>query len=561
MNINDNKTYTLFHITLIIFVFMCFRTGIDNFFAGDDFNWLFDTEKMMLYPPHVFGHSNHTYFVRPTESLYFTVNFLLAGFNHISYQLTAIFIHLCNVVLVSLVINQICKNRLAGLIGAIFWGVNYKHTEAVFRPYGVADSLVLLFCLGALLLFLHKRIGLATISFFVGVLAKENAAVFPLLLTIYVYVFKDRQKLLWLKRTLPFWIVGLFSAGLGMYMRAGSGSYLTIDWNALIRLWETMLTYVGPDTIYIKIVYLEGKPYLLPVWAAGILLVIFVILLWKIPRVYQFGFLWMCIMMLPTVFVGHQTSRYYYVPLVGLGIIVGQGLSEMLISLWKRNAQKAISGVCTIYILILIYLIVGVNLEEQDYDFFGEIHRQAAESFTQNILPAMPKNDHTMAVFLKQDSTKLAEELYAKFLLKPWYFPGTYKWVFRRHQAVLGLANTYGFVSYCAYHEAKDTLFVNVPYEEYRQKLLTGDFYVIFHDYETNTFRFGPERLKAEVVKHIDDERFYQFLQPGRFDPTNTGSLYFYRSVPPLPSKGGNFPFTKGGSVNDYPQTFSYPLR
>ncbi len=528
IDIHNKNIYILCHVVLVVFVFLCFAPGLDNFFAGDDFFWLFDVEKLILHPPYVFGVSNHAYYIRPLETLYFTINFLLAGFNPISYQLTALLIHLTNVVLLCLIISHVCKNRLAGFIGSLFWGLNYKHTEAVFRPYGVADSLVLLFCLGAFLLFLRKHTWLATISFFMGAFAKENAAVFPLLVTLYVYMFRDRQKSLSLKHTIPLWIVAFFSAGSGMLIRRSrAGGTITIDGTVLVQFWETMLTYVGPDVIYIKIAYLEGKPYLLPIWAAGILFMLFAILLWKIPRIYQFGFLWMCIMMSPTVFISHQTSRYYYVPLAGLGILVGHGLNEIVTFLRKKNAQRAIWGVWAIFVFIVMYLIVGINIEEQYYDFFGKLHRQAAESFTQKILPVMPKNDHTMAVFLKPDSIKWAEELYAKSLLNPWYFPETYKWVFRRHPAILGLANTYAFISYCTYNDIKDTLFVNVPYEEYRQKLLEGDFYVIFHDYETNTFRFGPERLKAEIVKHIDDKGFYKFLQPGRFDPTNTGSMYF----------------------------------
>ncbi len=531
IHLNQTKVYLVYHAFLVILVFLGFRAGLDNFFAGDDFNWLFDTEKMMLYPPHFFEHSNHSYFFRPTESLYFVINFLLAGFNHYIYQLTALLIHLVNVILVSLVVSHICKNRLAGLIAALFWGLNYKHVEAVFRPYGVADSLALLFCLGALWLFLHKRTRLAPLCLFFGLVAKENAALFPFIVVLYVYEFETQEKKRWLQRTIPLWIVTCLAGGLAVYIRTSSESYgkgyLTVTWHGLNQFWETLFTFIGPDIIYIKMVYLEGDRSFIPTWGAILLWIGFAFFLWKIPRIYRFGFLWMAITTLPTVFVYHQTSRYYYIPLVGLGIVAGQSMYDLLRYSRQKQSQLALFAVMAGFICIIIYFIIGINLEEQDYDFFGDIHWQAAQSFKRDILPTMPRDAQTMAIFLKPDSKLWAEELYAKFLSKAWYLPVTYKWVFRRHEGVLGLSNTYGFVTYCAYHEVKDTLFVNVSYEEYQKNMLAGDFYIIFHDYETNTFNFGSDTKKAELIRHRDDEMLYRFLQPGRFDPMNTGKMYF----------------------------------
>jgi hypothetical protein len=70
-----------------------------------------------------------------------------------------------NVILVSYLLGRICQDRLTGLLGAVFWGLNYKHVEAVFRPHATADSLALLFSLGAFLLFLKRRPIWATLVF------------------------------------------------------------------------------------------------------------------------------------------------------------------------------------------------------------------------------------------------------------------------------------------------------------------------------------------------------------------------------------------------------------
>lgn len=524
ISLQNKRTYLLFHLALALFMLLTFRVGMDNFFAGDDFDWLFMILKTRAHPLYFF--TSQAYFVRHTEMFYFLVNFWLAGFNPVSYYVTAILIHVVTVILVSFSLNRICQNRFAGLIGALFWGVNYKHVEAVFRLYGVADSLALLFCLAAFLLFLRGQLRLATLAFIVGLFGKENAMVFPLVLSVYIMLFHFSEWKPQLRRTIPFWLASAGYAGLGWYVRRGSPSYLTIDKNALIRFCELMLSYVGPDVILLKQVWLGEKDFLFPVWVAIILFVILAILVWKLPNIYRFGILWMGITTIPTVFVTFQTSRYHYVPLVGLGIIVGQGFYDILTFLQKKHLQKAIVGMAAVFTLILVYNVIGVNLEERDYAFYGEIHRQAAESFQQNILPYMATDPYRMTVFPNTQTGKWIGIAFERNRSNPWYFPTTYKWVFVRPHGVLGLTSTYSFVSYCAFQQVKDALFVMASYEEFRQNLASGEFSIIVYDEQSNTFTFGSDTLKPGIMKHRDEERMYHVFQPGYFDPTFTGEAY-----------------------------------
>lgn len=524
-HLNNTKTYVVLHLILAVFVLLCFRAGIDNFFAGDDFDWLFDTIKMLRNPWFFIEAQN--YDLRPTENLYFLANLVLANGHPLAFHLSAILIHVLNVVLVSLLIAHLCKNRLAGLIGALFWGLNYKHVEAVFRPHATADSLALLGGIGAFLFFVKKRPGWASVALLFGLFAKENALMFPALCTLYVVWFISENKKQWAIRTTPSWIVTFIVAGLVIYARWGDPGYLTIDMNGLTRLWELMLTYVGPDVNYTKQVWLDGQAYLFSWWIAGILSILLALALWKLPNIYRFGVLWMIIMTIPTLFIVYQTSRYHYIPLVGLGIIVGQGGNDLLNYFQQRHARQAIMALSGGFVVLMIYFVAGVNLEEQDYDKYGEVHREAVESFTTEIFPSMPKDDQSMGVFLHPPTRKWEEELYGQYLVKPWFYPKTYKWVYARPYGFLGgLATPYGLVSYGSYCQGESSLFVGVSYNTFRQYMLAGDFYIIVHDYDTNTLSFGDNALKAEIVKRVDDELFYKFLQPGSFDPTNTGEPY-----------------------------------
>jgi hypothetical protein len=525
IDLNNTKTYVILQILLAVFVLLCFRSGIDNFFAGDDFDWLFDTIKMLRNPWFFIEAQN--YDLRPTENLYFLANLVLAKGHPLSFHLSAILIHVLNVGLVSLLIAHLCKNRLAGLIGALFWGLNYKHVEAVFRPHATADSLALLGGVGAFLFFVNKRPGWASVALLFGLFAKENALVFPLLFTLYVVWFVSENKKQWAIRTIPSWIVALIVAGLVKFVRSGDPAYLTIDLNAFSRFWELMLTYVGPDVVFTKQVWLHGQAYVFSWWLAGILCILLGLALWKFPVIYRFGVLWMIIATIPTLFIVYQTSRYYYVPLVGLGIIIGQGGNTLLNYFQQRHARRAIMALSGGFLLLMMYFVAGVHLEERDYDMYGEVHREVIESFTEEIFPSMPKDEQSMAVLLYPETRKWEEVLYAQYLLKPWFFPKTYKWVYARPFGMLGgLATPYGLMSYGSYCQGESSLFVGVSYEMFRQHVLAGDFYVIVHDYDTNTLNFGNETLKAEVAKRVDDRYFYHFFQPGHFDPTYTGEAY-----------------------------------
>ena len=216
MTLTNKQITILSHTLLALFIFVCFRAGLDNFFAGDDYDWLFLTLKTRHHPSYFL--TSQGFFLRYTEAAYFIANFLVAGFHPVAYQFTALCIHVCNVVLLSYLIGLVSKNRLSGILGALFWGVNYKHVEAVFRPYGVADSLAMLFGLGAFLLFLHKRPILAAISLLIGVFGKENAVLFPLLMSTYVLLCIPSKRLTWLKRTVPMWGVAVFAGLLGWYV-------------------------------------------------------------------------------------------------------------------------------------------------------------------------------------------------------------------------------------------------------------------------------------------------------------------------------------------------------
>ena len=270
-------------------------------------------------------------------------------------------------------------------------------------------------------------------------------------------------------------------------------------------------------------VLLRGRLPVVPLWLAVVLFAALAIAIWRVREPYRFALIWIVVTVLPTVFLGHQGSRYTYVPLVGVGMIVGEAGR----SLWARATQwyqrGAVLAVATACALVFV---LGINLAESDYEFVGELHRQAAESFRSEILPAMIADPAAVVVFVQGDTRVWRERAYAHFLAVPWYLPATYIWLYPRPFGVLGMTDTAAFVTACAVGRTPTPLFAAVSRAALRDALAGGQFLIAVHHEDSNTFSLGSDRIRSAVVAAAAREDVYRRLQPGRFDPTFQGGLH-----------------------------------
>jgi hypothetical protein len=503
-------------------VAVAFLPGIDNFFAGDDFDWLFNTVKMVSNPRLFFGVQSN--FVRHGESLFFIVNYLIAGFSYPVYFLTALLLHLMNVLLLCRLLTRLGIPTAPTLLAGLLWGLNHRLSEVLFRPYAVADSLALIFALGALLLFIDRRPLLAGLALLAGLFCKENALVFPVLAVAWVVLLEPREER-WrrLVQTLPQWLAVVLFLPIMTVLRADESSYIHIDLASFPRLWENLLSLVGPDAVYLRQVVL-GSDALLSQWLAIALLPLLGFLVWRLPSDYRFGFAWVVVTLIPTLFVTFQTSRYYYVPLVGVAIVVGLLGRDVVRWAEDHDSRVPVRVAGGLFAIYLAHTICGVFLEESDYAFVGDLHRQAADSMQRNVVDQLPEPGGGLSLFVRADTMVWAERLMERFESRPWYWPTTYKWIYRRPHGVLGMTNTWGFVSYCANRRREPSLFVAARPEEYRRALAADAFVVVAHDAADNSFHIVPEAVRKEVASEAAQSDLYSFLQPGRFDPTASGS-------------------------------------
>ena len=170
---------------------------------------------------------------RPIRAVTFTLEYALWGLNPLPYHLFNIFLHTATTFVIYFIFKNIIKSQLVAFLTALFFAVHPVHTEAITWTMSRDDIMGTLFPLIAWWFFIKRvsvsssglssgnslelsprrirlflYIGLEMFFFTLGLLSREMAAVFPLLLVLYVFCFCPRKK--WKKNllaTLPYWLI------------------------------------------------------------------------------------------------------------------------------------------------------------------------------------------------------------------------------------------------------------------------------------------------------------------------------------------------------------------
>ncbi|MGE4131229.1 MAG: tetratricopeptide repeat protein [Bdellovibrionales bacterium] len=148
-------------------------------------------------------------FYRPMQTLAYFVTYQIFGMSKAAFHALNLFFHFLNALLIYL----LARRRLSLSMGfavlpALLWGLHPLHTEAVTYMSATADPLHTLFVL--LAVFFLERRGLAAFFFFLGLLSKESAIVFPALACVWIGVKSSAPfRLSTYRPTWPFWLMAL----------------------------------------------------------------------------------------------------------------------------------------------------------------------------------------------------------------------------------------------------------------------------------------------------------------------------------------------------------------
>ncbi len=507
---------------LAVVVVASYLCGLDNGLAGDDLDWVFAAVKTVHHPLYLL--TAQTYFFRPTEQAFFTLALLVDGTSYPVYLLGALLLHLAAVWLIAELARELTGDAVAAVAATSWWALHHAHAEVILRPYGIADPLALAFGLASFHAYRRGRPVLAACAMAIALGGKENAIVLPAVFTVWALLEGAdlRRRML---HAAPLWFMAIVVAARGLVTRSGAPSYLELSPTALSTFWENVAGWFGPDLHYVRFAVLHrDAPLVPPLAGAGLLVAATLVALRFTGRPVRFAALWVPISMLPSVFVPQQAARYHYVPMVGAALLVAAAIAHLRRKVRRRDGMLRIVGV--VLAAQLAWNLIGIQVEDADYQVYVDLHMRATASFRSDALPGLVAEPDAVTVFSRPDGWAWAEDVRRAWDRHPWWVPTSYKWLFRRSFGILGFSNTWAFVTAAAVDHTDTPLFVVAPPEEVRAAIARGRLRVVVHDEPTNTFRIAPPGAAPGVIVDLTRGDEWVALQPGRFDPTFRGTAY-----------------------------------
>lgn len=508
-------------VGLIVVIVASYLPGLDNGLAGDDLDWVFAAVKTAHDPMYLL--TAQTYFFRPTEQAFFTLALIVDGTRYPVYLFGVLLLHLAAVWLVAEFARELTGDAIAAIAGTSWWALHHAHAEVILRPYGVADPLALVFGLASFRAYRRGRPMVAACALAVALGGKENAIVLPAAFTLWALLEGTdlRRRLL---HAAPLWGMAIAVGLRGLATRSGAPSYLEVSPAAVSNFWENVAGWFGPDLHYLRFAVLQRDAPLIPPLVGAALLLATAFALRFADRRVRFAVLWIPITMLPSVFVPQQAARYHYAPMVGAALLLAVGIARLR----PRSTRRSwvVGAVSVLVAAQLMWNLIGIQVERADFQVYVDLHTQATASFRSDVLPVLLDEPGAVAVFLRPDGWRWADQVRSAWDRHPWWVPTSYKWLFRRSFGILGFSNTWAFVSAAAVDRTDTPLFVVAPPDEVRIAVAQGTLRTVIHDERTNTFSVAPPGATPLDSDDLELGGEWVVLQPGRFDPTFSGTAY-----------------------------------
>jgi len=174
------------------------------------------------------GALDHNQFYRPLQNVLYLIVYQIGGLSLFGFHLLNVALHIANACLVYAIGCRLRFNTRAVFIAALLWALHPIHTEAITYTSATANPLYTFFCLLGLVVLLPdfrpRKFLIAAICFVLGLLSKETAIVFPLLVICSMYLMRpDRLTSRTYLRTWPLWLVAVLYLGLHLVFMPFSG--------------------------------------------------------------------------------------------------------------------------------------------------------------------------------------------------------------------------------------------------------------------------------------------------------------------------------------------------
>jgi hypothetical protein len=424
------------HILIIIlFVTLTYGNSLLNGFVGDDDytiarndfikSWkslplLFSKKYMSNADRIIFGSYNSgdygsgeiTY--RPVVTLSYMLDYSFWKLEPMGYHLTNFLLHCAVAILLYIFILGLAHNNLLAVWVSLMFACHPVNTEAVNGISFREELLIAFFLLSAFILFIQSkkytgfRKSVLYISscllFFLGMLSKETAIIFPVLIILYDFLFEVNQDITKIIKNLKsqyggYVISAIFYLFLYFFIFPP-----TLKFNrpyAGGTIYTHFLTTINILTRYVSAVFIPLNISIVPPFYTPLtktilngeallsiiillLLIILCLKTYKTAKLICFGIAWFFITILPVsniiTLVNMFTFRYMYLPLIGLCIVLVVLATKVINPTFIR---KILPHSDSIIMIFIIGSYMAVTLPENIYwknDF----------TFGQNILMCYP---------------------------------------------------------------------------------------------------------------------------------------------------------------------------
>jgi len=405
---------------------------------------------------------------RPVRAVTFALDYALWGFNVQGYHLTNLLLHTLNSILIYVLILQLLRPRSrkektqqpgrwfetsgVALVTALLFAAYPIHVESVTWVKNRSDLLTLLFFLLSFLLFTGVQLQekkrrrstwyvLSLFCFAGSLCSKEMAVSLPLILILHTLCFVPRGE--WkgtMFKILPFF--GILLAYV-LFKLACLGMVVSEENAGTIGFYPNMLAVLKTFGYYARLLvfpfdlnaerpFVVPQSLLEPAVCGSILLAVivvaFVIKVWKQSKLLVFGILWILVTILPAsnlVFLAGRpiAEQRLYIPSLGFCFIVALGI----LRLWSLQPglipQRASRGLIVLMLAVLVGLyaatVIKRNADWKDpFTFWSKTVAASPHSSKAHI--------HLGNALLDQGEVKQAIRHYKEALRINRGFPETY---------------------------------------------------------------------------------------------------------------------------------------
>jgi len=372
-------------LLIVAAVAIVYRGAASAYFFDDDFQWLVGTWAFR--PAQLFDFANLRHFYRPVIDVYFAAATPLFSGLPARFHLFNICLHAANGLVLMALAREISGSRAFAFLAALLFVVQPADVDAIAWISALAEPVGAFFGCLALLWYLRSRrtgsaarYALSVAAFALALLTHESSVMFFPLLLLAGWAFADAR---W-RSYVPHAVV--LAGYLAIDLTINSRNYVVTGghYGVGVHAVTNLLEYI------VAMVVGRHNPTNYALIAIGI-----GVLLLRGNRRVIFATAWIVLALLPFVFFKwSNTSRYMYLPAMGLSMLIAEGvmrIDRLLASRMSRTWAAAAAALIAVAIAGRFAIFATSNVN--GFADLTEDYRRAIEAFKQSH-GALPPHSH-----------------------------------------------------------------------------------------------------------------------------------------------------------------------